>query len=57
VESGVETRWRVRVRTRQAGELERLRADVAVLQRMLFGRSSERSRPESSGGGDADARR
>jgi transposase len=39
---------------RQAGELERLRADVAVLQRMLFGRSSERSRPESSGGGDAD---
>jgi transposase len=40
--------------TRQAGELERLRADLAVLQRMLFGRSSERSRPESSGGGDAD---
>ncbi len=39
---------------RQAGELERLRADLAVLQRMLFGRSSERSRPESSGGGDAD---
>jgi transposase len=36
--------------TQQAGELERLRADVAVLQRMLFGRSSERSRPESSGG-------
>jgi transposase len=40
--------------TQQAGELERLRADVAVLQRMLFGRSSERSRPESSGGGDGD---
>jgi len=40
--------------TQQAGELERLRADVAVLQRMLFGRSSERSRPEPSGGGDAD---
>jgi transposase len=39
---------------RQAGELERLRADLAVLQRMLFGRSSERSRPEPSGGGDAD---
>jgi transposase len=37
---------------RQAGELERLRADLAVLQRMLFGRSSERSRPEPSGGGD-----
>jgi transposase len=28
-------------------ELERLRADLAVLQRMLFGRSSEKSRPES----------
>ena len=40
--------------TQQAGELERLRADVAVLQRMLFGRSSERSRPESSGGSDGD---
>jgi transposase len=39
---------------RQAAELERLRADLAVLQRMLFGRSSERSRPEPSGGGDAD---
>ena len=26
-------------------ELERLRADFAVLQRMLFGRSSEKSRP------------
>ena len=25
---------------------ERLRADLAVLQRMLFGRSSERARPE-----------
>ncbi len=34
---------------------ERLRADLAVLQRMLFGRSSERARPEppSDGGGDA----
>jgi transposase len=41
--------------TQQAGELERLRADVGVLQRMLFGRSSERSRPETSGGdGDGD---
>ena len=29
----------------QAAELENLRADLAVLQRMLFGRSSERSRP------------
>src|SRR5512134_1696991 len=33
-------------------ELERLRADLAVLQRLLFGRSSERSRPEP---GCADA--
>ncbi len=30
-------------------ELEKLRADLAVLQRMLFGRSSERSRPEPGG--------
>ncbi|MDT3446516.1 MULTISPECIES: IS66 family transposase [unclassified Pseudofrankia] len=39
----------------QAAELERLRADLAVLQRMVFGRSSERARPEPSadGGGDA----
>jgi transposase len=38
----------------QAAELERLRADLAVLQRMVFGRSSERSRPEPPGGaGDA----
>jgi len=36
----------------QAAELERLRADLAVLQRMLFGQSSERSRPGRSGGGD-----
>jgi transposase len=33
----------------QAGELEKLRADLAVLQRMVFGRSSERSRPEPRG--------
>jgi transposase len=33
----------------QAAELERLRADLAVFQRILFGRSSERSRPEPSG--------
>src|SRR5436190_3618500 len=38
----------------QAVELERLRADLAVLQRLLFGRSSERSRPEASGGEAAD---
>jgi transposase len=38
----------------QAAELESLRADLAVFQRMLFGRSSERSGPvPDSGGGDA----
>ena len=38
----------------QAAELGKLRADLAVLQRMVFGRSSERSRPEPPGGaGDA----
>jgi transposase len=37
---------------RREQELERLRADLAVLQRLLFGRSSERSRP-GSGGADA----
>ena len=31
----------------QAAELERLRADLAVFQRMVFGQSSERSRPGS----------
>ena len=42
--------------TAQTDELERLRADVAVFQRMLFGRSSERSRPEPpSGDGDGDS--
>jgi transposase len=34
-------------------ELEKLRADLAVLQRMLFGRSSEKSRPGPPGDGDA----
>ena len=34
-------------------ELDKLRANLAVLQRMLFGRLSERSHPESPGGGDA----
>jgi transposase len=34
----------------QAAELGKLRADLAVLQRMVFGRSSERSRPEPPGG-------
>ena len=36
-------------------ELERLRADFAVLQRMLFGRSSEKSRPGPPAGGDDNA--
>jgi transposase len=36
----------------QAAELGNLRADLAVLQRMLFGRSSEKARPEPAGGGD-----
>ena len=36
-------------------ELERLRADLAVLQRMVFGRSSERARPEPPAGGGGDA--
>jgi transposase len=36
----------------QAAELVKLRADLAVLQRMLFGRSSERSRPEPAADGD-----
>lgn len=34
----------------QAAELEKLRADLAVLQRLVFGRSSEQSRPDSPGG-------
>ena len=36
----------------QAAELERVRADLAVMQRMLFGRSSEQSRPGRGAGGD-----
>jgi len=36
-------------------ELEELRADFAVLQRMLFGRSSEKSPPGPPAGGDDDA--
>ena len=39
----------------QAAELGKLRADLAVLQRMVFGRSSERSRPEPPGGAGAAA--
>jgi hypothetical protein len=35
----------------QAAELEKLRADLAVLQRMVFGRSSERAQPEPSADG------
>jgi transposase len=36
----------------QAAELDRLRADLAVFQRMLFGRSSEKSRPGPAAGDD-----
>ena len=37
-----------------AAELEELRAGLAVLRRMVFGRSSEKSRPDPpAGGGDA----
>jgi len=35
-------------------ELEELRAGLAVLQRMLFGRSSEKSPPEPAAGGGGD---
>jgi transposase len=41
----------------QAAELERLRAELAVFQRMLFGQSSERSGPGSgavAGGGEQE---
>ncbi len=38
--------------TQQAAELESLRADLAVLQRMVFGRSSERSGPQPDPGAD-----
>jgi transposase len=37
----------------QAAELGKLRADLAVLQRMVFGRSSERSGPEPPGGDES----
>jgi transposase len=43
-----------RLRARDAerdAEFERMRADLAVLQRMLFGRPSERGRPEPQAGG------
>ncbi len=36
-------------------ELEGLRADLTVLQRLLFGQKSEKSRPEPAAGGDDDA--
>jgi transposase len=32
-------------------ELERVNAELAVLQRLVFGRSSERARPDAPGGG------
>jgi len=39
----------------RSAEFERMRADLAVLQRMLFGRSSERARPGPPGGADDDS--
>jgi hypothetical protein len=42
-----------RLRERDAlreAELERLRAELAVLQRLVFGRSSERARPTATRG-------
>src|SRR5437762_13364423 len=38
----------------QAAELEKLRADLAVLQRMVFGRSTERSGPGGGSGGEQE---
>ena len=40
---------------RQADQLAGANASLAVLQRMLFGRSSEKSGPAPDGGGDGDA--
>ena len=48
-----------RLRERDAlreAELERLRAELAVLQRLVFGRSSERARPAAARGEDGGAR-
>ncbi|HEV3289554.1 MAG TPA: hypothetical protein VG123_11220, partial [Streptosporangiaceae bacterium] len=36
---------------RRDAELERVNAELAVLQRLVFGRSSERARPDAPGGG------
>jgi transposase len=36
---------------RRDAELEQVKAALGVLQRMVFGRSSERSRPEAAGPG------
>ena len=35
---------------RRDAELERVHAELAVLQRLVFGRSSERARPDAPGG-------
>src|SRR3974390_412086 len=37
---------------RRDAELDRVNAELAVLQRLVFGRSSERVRPDAAGGGD-----
>jgi transposase len=47
---------RLRERDEQLrAELERVSADLAVLQRLLFGRSSERTRADTADGDDAEA--
>jgi transposase len=51
-----EENQRLRERDEQRrAEFERVSADLAVLQRLLFGRSSERTRAGTAGGGDAGA--
>ena len=39
---------------RRDAELERVNAELALLQRLVFGRSSERARPDAPGGGGGD---
>ena len=48
-----ENAWLAERAAKRDAELDRVRADLAVLQRMLFGRSSERSRPGPAGRDDA----
>jgi hypothetical protein len=52
IEDNARLRGQVARLAARDAELERLRADFAVLQRLLFGRSPERSRPEPPAAGD-----